>query len=167
MKTEVAQKIDSYLSFLLGHESFAVRVSKVIEILEVPHITKVPKSPAFMRGVINLRGTVLPVVDTRLKFSMAAAKDTVNTCIVVFNINFEKEVMMVGALVDAVQEVFEMDEDTLMPPPSIGGKYKTDFILGMTKRNEDFLMVLEVDKIFSNDEIIHIQSNSEEKINNQ
>ena len=162
MTTE-EQIVDSYLSFRLGHESFAVRVSKVIEILEVPHITKVPKSPTFMRGVINLRGTVLPVVDTRLKFSMKEAADSVNTCIVVFSINFELEVMMVGALVDEVQEVFEMDEGTLMPPPSIGGKYKTEFIRGMTKKNEDFLMVLEVDKIFSNDEIINIQSNTEEK----
>ena len=164
MKTEEEQSVDSYLSFRLGHESFAVRVSKVIEILEVPHITKVPKSPAFMRGVINLRGTVLPVIDTRLKFSLKEAADTVDTCIIVFNINFESEAMMVGALVDAVQEVFEMDEETLMPPPSIGGKYKTEFIRGMAKKGEDFVMVLEVDKIFSNDEIIHIQSNTEEKI---
>ncbi len=164
MRTEEEQKTDSYLSFRLGHESFAVKVSKVIEILEVPHITKVPKSPAFMRGVINLRGTVLPVVDTRLKFGMKEISDTVNTCIIVFNINFDGEAMMVGALVDAVQEVFEMDEDNLMPPPSIGGKFKTEFIRGMAKKNEDFVMVLEVDKIFSNDEIIHIQTNTEEKI---
>lgn len=163
MKTAVEQKVDSYLSFRLGHESFAVRVSKVIEILEVPHITKVPKSPPFMRGVINLRGTVLPVIDTRLKFSLEGIADTVNTCIIVFNINFNSEEMMVGALVDAVQEVFEMDEDTLMPPPSIGGKFKTEFIRGMAKKNDDFVMVLEVDKIFSNDEIIHIHSNTDEK----
>ena len=162
MKTE-EQKVDSYLSFRLGHESFAVKVSKVIEILEVPHITKVPKSPAFMRGVINLRGTVLPVVDTRLKFNLKEAADTVNTCIIVFNIRFDSELMMVGALVDAVQEVFEMEEGTLMPPPSIGGKYKTEFIRGMAKKNEEFVMILEVDKIFSNDEIIHIQPVIEEK----
>lgn len=164
MRTEEEQMVDSYLSFRLGHESFAVKVSKVIEILEVPHITKVPKSPTFMRGVINLRGTVLPVIDTRLKFNLKEVADTVNTCIIVFNINFGAEVMMVGALVDAVQEVFEMDEDTIMPPPSIGGKYKTEFIRGMAKKNEDFVMILEVDKIFSNDEIINIQPISNEKI---
>lgn len=164
MRTDEEQAVDSYLSFRLGHESFAVKVSKVIEILEVPHITKVPKSPAFMRGVINLRGTVLPVIDTRLKFNLQEAAYTVNTCIIVFNINFDTEVMMVGALVDAVQEVFEMDKETMMPPPSIGGKYKTEFIRGMAKKNEDFVMILEVDKIFSGDEIIHIQPVTEEKI---
>lgn len=165
MKTEEEQGLHSYLSFRLGHESFAVKVNKVIEILEVPHITKVPKSPNFMRGVINLRGTVLPVVDTRLKFSMGKIADTVNTCIIVFNIRFESEEMMVGALVDAVQEVFELNEESLMPPPSIGGKYKTDFIRGMAKKEEEFVMVLEVDKIFSNDEIIQFQSPAQEEIN--
>lgn len=163
MRTDTEQLTDSYLSFRLGHESFAVKVSKVIEILEVPHITKVPKSPAFMRGVLNLRGTVLPVIDTRLKFNLKETEDTVNTCIIVFSINFGAEVMMVGALVDAVQEVFEMDDDILMPPPSIGGKYKTEFIRGMAKKNDDFVMILEVDKIFSGDEIIYIQPVTEEK----
>ena len=154
--------LNSYLSFRLGHESFAVRVSKVIEILEVPHITKVPKSPAFMRGVINLRGTVLPVVDARLKFGMKEISDSINTCIIVFNILFEKEEMMVGALVDAVEEVFELNEEKLMPPPSIGGKYKTEFIKGMARKEDEFIMVLDVDKIFSNVEIIHIHQGKEE-----
>lgn len=159
MRTETEQALNSYLSFGLGHESFAAKVSKVIEILEVPHITKVPKSPDFMRGVINLRGTVLPVVDTRLKFGLEEVADTVNTCIIVFNISFDTDVIMVGALVDAVQEVFEMKEEELLPPPSIGGKYKTEFIRGMAKKEEKFLMVLDVDKIFSSEEMLNLNNN--------
>jgi purine-binding chemotaxis protein CheW len=162
MNTEDQKKVYSYLSFRLGHETFAVNVGKVIEILEVPRITKVPKAPSYMRGVINLRGTVLPVLSSRLKFGLEAASDTVDTCIVVFNISIDTEQVVIGALVDAVQEVFEMDENELLPPPGIGGKYKNDFIKGMAKVDEDFVMVLDVDKIFSNQEIIHLQTELEE-----
>ena len=154
-------KLKSFLSFKLGNETFGVNVSKVIEILEVPHITKIPKAPPFMRGVINLRGTVLPVVDTRLKLGMPAANDTVNTCIIVFSILFSGEVLTIGALVDAVQEVFEMDEANLKPAPRIGGRYKTEFIRGMARKDDDFVMVLEVDKIFATEEIINLQSEIE------
>lgn len=164
MKTTEEQQVDSYLSFKLGHESFAVKVSKVIEILEVPHITKIPKSPFFMRGVINLRGMVLPVVDTRLKLGLESKEDTVNTCIIVFNIMIEESEVMVGALVDAVQEVFELVDDNLLPPPSIGGKYRTEFIRGMAKREENFIMILEVDKVFTDEEINIISAQLEEKI---
>ena len=166
MNVEEQRNVYSYLSFRLGHEVFAVNVGKVIEILEVPRITKVPKAPAYMRGVINLRGTVLPVVSSRLKFGLEAASDTVDTCIVVFNINIEGEKVVIGALVDAVQEVFEMDESELLPPPGIGGKYKNEFIRGMAKVDGDFVMVLDVDKIFSNQEIIHLQAELEETTSN-
>ena len=161
MSKETDNSMHSYLSFKLDRETFGVNVSKVIEILEVPHITKIPKSPAFMRGVINLRGTVLPVLDARLKFGLQAIPDTVNTCIVVFNIQMAGEPVMVGALVDAVQEVFEMDQSSLMPPPSIGGKFKNDFIRGMVRNEDDFVMILEVDKIFATEDIINLMQETE------
>ncbi|WP_224995841.1 chemotaxis protein CheW [Cesiribacter sp. SM1] len=161
MSKVAEQTINSFLSFKLDRETFGVNVNKVIEILEVPHITKIPKSPAFMRGVINLRGTVLPVVDARLKFGLKEIADSVNTCIIVFNIQVAKEQVMVGALVDAVQEVFDMDESQLMPPPSIGGKFRTDFIRGMARNEDDFVMMLDVDKIFASEEIINLQQEVE------
>ena len=161
MRTEETNRIDSFLSFKLDRETFGVKVSKVIEILEVPHITKIPKAPAYMRGVINLRGTVLPVVDTRQKLGLAKVADTVNTCIIVFKIDLEQEVIMLGALVDAVQEVFEMDENDLKPAPSIGGKYNTEFIKGIVRKEDDFIMVLNVDKIFATNEIISLQADLE------
>ena len=148
---------ESYLSFKLGEEAFAASVAKVIEILEVPKITKVPKSPVYMRGVLNLRGSVLPVIDTRLKFGMPATIDTVNTCIMVLNIQMDKESFVLGALVDAVQEVFEISEDEIKPAPSIGSKYKSEFIEGMVKANEQFIMLLNLDKVFSSDELITLQ----------
>lgn len=157
MKQEEISTLNSYLSFSLDRECFGVNVSKVIEILEVPHITKIPKAPSFMRGVINLRGTVLPVVDIRLKFGLAPKADTINTCIIVFNISLGQETVMVGALVDAVQEVFEMKETDMQPAPSMGGRYKSEFIRGMAQRDEAFIMMLQVDNIFATEEIINLQ----------
>src|SRR5687768_11883119 len=104
MQADILQS-QSYLTFRLGGEIFAASVLHVIEILELSKITKVPRSPAFMRGVINLRGNVLPVIDTRSKFGLESAADTVDTCIMVLNIESGNEKIMVGALVDAVQEV--------------------------------------------------------------
>ena len=146
----------SCLSFKVGEELFAANVSKVVEILEVTKITKVPRSPEYMRGVVNLRGSVLPVIDTRLKFGMPAAIDTVDTCIMVLNIQMENESYVLGALVDAVQEVFEITNDQIKPAPTIGSKYKSEFIDGMIRLNEEFIMLLQVDKVFSSEEIITV-----------
>jgi purine-binding chemotaxis protein CheW len=150
----------SYLSFKVGEELFAANVSKVVEILEVTKITKVPKSPEYMRGVVNLRGSVLPVIDTRLKFGMASAVDTVDTCIMVLTIHMENESFILGALVDAVQEVFEITDDQIKDAPTIGSKYKSEFIDGMIRLNEEFIMLLNVDKVFSSDEIITVKESS-------
>lgn len=157
MNKEQVTSTDSYLSFSLGEEVFAASVAKVIEILEVPKITKVPKSPAYMRGVVNLRGSVLPVIDTRLKFGMTASTDTVNTCIMVLSVQIDSESFVLGALVDAVQEVFEISQTDIKPAPRIGSKYKSEFIEGMVKANEQFIMMLNLNKVFSSDELITLQ----------
>lgn len=164
MNKEQVITAQSYLSFRLGEEAFATCVSKVIEILEVSKITKVPKSPAYMRGVLNLRGSVLPVIDTRLKFGMAATTDTVNTCIMVLNVQMDNESFVLGALVDAVQEVLEISEDEIRPAPSIGSKYKSEFIEGMVKANEQFIMLLNLDKVFSSDELITVKESTSQPV---
>jgi purine-binding chemotaxis protein CheW len=161
MKQEINLSVDSYLSFRLEEETFAVNVAKVLEILEVPHMTKVPKSPEYMRGVINLRGTVLPVIDTRIKFGLTATAYTVNTCIVVLNVAIEGESLVLGALVDSVQEVLEIDEEQIKPSPSIGAKYKSEFIRGMVKLDEHFVMLLDIDRVFSSDEISLLKDSGE------
>ena len=108
-------------------------MGKVLNILEMTKITRVPKAPVYMKGVINLRGSVFPLIDTRIKFEMEETVYTTNTCILVLDINMNGESVHVGALVDSVQEVFEFDDRQIQPPPSIGTKYKSEFIEGMAK----------------------------------
>ena len=164
MSIELNNQTQSYLTFKLDEEIFAVTVSKVLEIQEIRQITKVPRSPSYMRGVLNLRGTVVPVIDTRIKFGMSKTIDSVNTCIVVLNIEMENDTITVGALVDAVQEVIELMDNQIGPPPSIGNKYKSEFIKGMGKVNDNFIMILDIDKVFSAEELILVKETSGETI---
>jgi purine-binding chemotaxis protein CheW len=154
--TEIAEATQ-YLTFKLDEEIFAFDVAKVREILDFSDITKVPQTPDFMRGVINLRGSVVPVVDMRLKFGMSRTEKTVNTCIVVVEVATEGETTVLGALADSVQEVIELDPGQIEPSPRIGTKLRTDFIRGMGKQDGKFIMILDIDKVFSSDEITLVQ----------
>ncbi|MSM40901.1 MAG: chemotaxis protein CheW [Geobacter sp.] len=142
-----------YLTFKLDDETFAVDVAKVREILDFSTVTKVPQTPDFMRGVINLRGSVVPVVDMRLKFGMSETEKTVDTCIIVLEITLDNETAVVGALADSVQEVLELEPENIEPAPRIGTKLNTDFLVGMGKQNETFIMILNIDKVFTLDEL--------------
>jgi len=153
--------LTSYLSFQLGEEMFAADVSKVLEILELRPITKVPRSPSYMRGVINLRGSVLPVLDTRIKFGLVPKDDTVDTCIVVLNVLMEGEPLTLGALVDSVEEVLELTENEIEAPPTIGSKFNPEYLKGMVKMDDMFIMVLNVDKVFSTDELIMVTESAD------
>lgn len=136
-----------YLTFILADELFALDVSNVREILQFSEITKVPKTPDFMRGVINLRGGVVPVLDMRLRLGMTRQKETVDTCIIVIEANFEGEDLMLGILVDSVQEVFDMASDLVEPPPKFGTRFKTGFIKSMGKRDDQLIIMLDIDKV--------------------
>jgi len=154
--------LTSYLSFKLGDETFAANVSKVLNILEMTKITKVPKAPEYMKGVINLRGTVLPLVDTRIKFGLTPTEFTANTCILVLDIQIENDTLQVGALVDAVQEVLEIEPYQILPPPNIGSKFHSQFIVGMYKATEEqFIMILDMDKVFSTEELLEVHESSQ------
>jgi purine-binding chemotaxis protein CheW len=146
-----------YLTFKLAEEAFALDVAKVREILDFTTITKVPRTPEFMKGVINLRGSVVPVIDMRLKFGMSETEKTVNTCIVVVEVDFDSETIILGALADSVQEVVEMEPEQIEPAPKIGTRLNTEFIRGMGKHGENFIMILDIDKIFTTEEIIMTQ----------
>ena len=146
-----------YLTFKMAEEIFAFDVAKVREILELIPITKVPQTPEFMRGVINLRGSVVPVIDLRLNFGMQCTEDTVNTCIIVVEVNLNGEPIVLGVLADSVQEVVEMEPDLIEPPPRLGTRLKTEFIKGMGKVEDNFVMILDIDKVFSADELIDLQ----------
>lgn len=164
MNEDKKSKINSYLTFKLGDEFFAANVSKVLNILEMTKVTKVPKAPHYMKGVINLRGAVLPLIDTRIKFEMPETVYTTNTCILVLDIDVNSESVHVGALVDSVQEVLEIDDANIMPPPNIGTKYKSEFIEGVAKIGEDFIMILNMDLIFSTDELSLLKDNFKEEV---
>ena len=155
-------KINSYLTFKLGEEEFAAHVGKVLNILEMTKITDVPRAPEYMKGVINLRGSVLPVVDTRIKFGMTPTEFTPNTCIVVMDIDLEGESVHVGALVDSVQAVIEIDDDKILPPPSLGTRYRSEFIVGVANVNDTFIMLLNMDEVFSTDEIVDLHERTVE-----
>ncbi len=146
-----------YLTFKLEDEVFALDISKVREVLDFTTVTKVPRTPEFMRGVINLRGNVVPVVDMRLKFGLLKTEKTVNTCIIIAEVSIEGETAVLGALADSVQEVVDLEPEQIEPAPRIGTRLRTEFIKGMGKRNEQFIILLDIDKVFTSEEILMVQ----------
>ncbi|MBI5142463.1 MAG: purine-binding chemotaxis protein CheW [Nitrospirae bacterium] len=147
--TSIAQ----YLTFTLAEETFALEISRVKEVLEYTSITRVPRTPDFMLGVINLRGNVVPVVDMRVKFGIPQVEKTVNTCIIITEVSIAGETTALGVLVDSVQEVLDIEEDKMEPPPRIGMGFNTDFIRAMGRRDSGFVIILDTDRIFSADEL--------------
>jgi purine-binding chemotaxis protein CheW len=148
-----------YLTFELEDEVFALDISKVREVLDFTTVTKVPRTPDFMRGVINLRGSVVPVVDMRLKFGMTKTEKTVNTCIIIVEVTLDGETTVLGALADSVQEVMDLEPDQIEPAPKIGTRLRTEFIKGMGKHDSKFIMILDIDKVFSADELSSVKYN--------
>jgi purine-binding chemotaxis protein CheW len=142
-----------YLTFRLDSETFAIDISEVREVLDFTTVTKVPQTPDFMLGVINLRGNVVPVVDMRLKFGMTQTESTVNTCTIIVEIEHDGETTVLGALADSVQEVLELDPGQIEPPPKIGTRFKTQFIKGMGHQGAEFIIILDIDKVFSAEEL--------------
>ncbi len=146
-------KTTQFLTFILDAEVFAVNIAQVREVLDFTTITKVPRTPEFMLGVINLRGAVVPVVDMRKKFGIEEAEKTIKSCIVIMEVALDGEITVLGALVDSVREVLELDTDQIEPAPRIGTRLKTEFIMGMGKLEEQFIIILDINKVFSADEL--------------
>jgi purine-binding chemotaxis protein CheW len=153
MEEREQMEATQYLTFKLRDEVFALDIGKVREVLDFTTVTKVPQTPDFMRGVINLRGNVVPVVDMRLKFGLSQTEKSVNTCVIITEIDVDGETTVVGAMADSVQEVLDLEPNEIEPPPKIGTKLNTDFIHGMGKHGEGFIMILDIDKVFSADEL--------------
>ena len=146
-------QMTQYLTFKLQDEIFALDISTVREVLDFTVVTKVPRTPDFMRGVINLRGSVVPVIDLRLKFGMTVTEKTVNTCVIIVEVKVGGDTVILGVLADSVQEVMDLDADNIEPAPKIGIHLNTGFIKGMGKRSNGFLMLLDIDKVFSHSEL--------------
>jgi purine-binding chemotaxis protein CheW len=157
MSASAITETTQYLTYKLGDEVFALDIAKVREVLDYTPITKVPRTPEFMRGVINLRGSVVPVVDLRLKLGMTGTEKTVNTCIIITEVTVDNETTVLGALADSVQEVVDLEPGQIEPAPQIGTRLNTEFIKGMGKQNNRFIIILDINRVFSADELALVQ----------
>ncbi len=155
-------ELHQYLTFTLGEELFAMDISTVREIIDDKNITKIPRMPPYMRGVINIRGQAVPVIDLRLKFGMSRTEMGIDTCVIITEVNLDAvgggaaaqaEHAVVGALADSVQEVIELTPENIAPAPRLGAAIDTRFIRGMAQQNERFIIVLEIDDVFSGQEL--------------
>ncbi len=142
-----------YLTFTLEEEVFAIDIGKVREVLDYTAVTRVPQTPEFLCGVINLRGNVVPVMDMRQKLGMSATEKRVNTCIIILEILVDEETTILGSLADSVREVLDLEPGQIEPAPRIGTRLDVDFIRGMGKQGDGFVMILDIDKIFSTDQL--------------
>jgi purine-binding chemotaxis protein CheW len=152
----VFAKAGKYLTFKLGTEEYGLEILKVREIIGLMNITAVPRSPDYVRGVINLRGTIIPVVDLRKKFGMESTEETEQSCIIVVEVTKEDGSEAIGVFVDAVSEVLDIAESNIERAPSLGAGVNTDFILGMAKIKDSVKILLNVEEVLTNNELIEI-----------
>jgi purine-binding chemotaxis protein CheW len=143
------QAVGQYLTFEMDREIFALDVLRVREVLDMSPITRVPQSPEFMLGVVNVRGNAIPVIDLRSRFGLPAALPSVNTRIIVLDLEIKGESVSIGAVADAVLEVVGLEADALEPPPQIGLSWREEVVRGIGRREEKFLIVLEIDRILT------------------
>lgn len=150
-----------YLTFKLALEEYGLEILKVQEIIQMQSVTRVPRTPDYVRGVINLRGKVIPVIDLRKKFSLDTCIDTEKTCIIVVQIDNSDKLVVMGIIIDEVKEVLDIKAGDIENTPSFGANISTDFILGMGKVNGNVKILLDIDKVLSIQELSTIQNFAE------
>lgn len=160
----ISQDQQQYLTFMLGGEVFAIGILAIKEIIEYGNLTEVPMMPDYIRGVINLRGSVVPVVDLSARFGRKNTELTRRTCIVIIEVASDQEKQVIGVVVDAVNEVLEIQADQIEPPPAFGAKIRTDFIRGMGKVEGKFVIILNVDNVLSIDDLGLLERVAEEDV---
>ena len=153
-------KTGKYLTFSLEKEEYGIGILKVKEIIGMMPITSVPRTPAFIKGVVNLRGKVIPVLDLRTKFEMESIPYTERTCIIVVEIDSEEATILIGIVVDSVCEVLNIREEEIEETPKFGTQLKHDYILGMAKRDGGVKILLNIDRVLSSEEITEIENAS-------
>ena len=163
-ETDNIEDAIQYLTFTLDGESYATEITKVREVLEHTDITRVPRTPEYMQGVINLRGNVVPVIDLRMQFGLESAEVTVDTCIIIIEVNIDGQSTVLGALADSVQEVIDLRPDQLEPAPTLGTRVNNKFIQAMGKNSDgSFIIMLNMDKVFSIEQINDVEHASLEQ----
>jgi purine-binding chemotaxis protein CheW len=155
---ESAVSLTQYLSFNLESETFAMEIGQVREVLDYTSVTKVPQMPSFVRGVINLRGSVVPVVDLKRKFGMGLTESGLNTCIIIVDVEIEGGDAVLGILADSVQEVFSLDRTEIEPMPRIGSSMSLDFLKGMGRRDDEFVQIMDVGRVFTDREMLSVHA---------
>ncbi|MBF0159601.1 MAG: chemotaxis protein CheW [Magnetococcales bacterium] len=158
MSHGIIHDITQYLTFTLSQEIFAIEIFRIKEVLEYKPLTKIPNTPEFMRGIINLRGNVVPVIDMRMKLGMSEVERTVNTCIIIVEVEARAGMAIFGAIVDSVREVMDLEPNQVEPAPRIGTSLNTDFIRGMGKKGDQFIILLNTNNIFSTDDMDQLSS---------
>jgi purine-binding chemotaxis protein CheW len=156
----VDQRAGKYLTFQLGNEEYGVEILKVREIIGLMNVTRIPQTPHYIRGVINLRGKVIPVMELRSKFGMELADDTDQTCIVVVEVKDESSRVLTGLVVDAVSEVLDIKNKQIDDAPEFGAGANTDYIMGIGKINDAVKLLLDIDKIVNVGEVSKWSSNA-------
>jgi purine-binding chemotaxis protein CheW len=166
MQTAIANptisQSEQYLTFLLCGEEYAINILKVKEILEFDTVTTVPSTPDWIRGVLNLRGSVVPVIDLAAKFGLPAAQITKLTCIVIAEVICNDETITMGVIADEVSQVIDLATDEIEPPPTFGTRVRTDFLQGMGRAGKKFCLILDSDKVLSTDELFTVSSSTAE-----
>jgi purine-binding chemotaxis protein CheW len=150
-----------YLGFFVGEEEYAIGILRVREILEYDTVTKVPTTPRSIRGVINLRGRVVPVVDLTTKFGLPESVITKRTCIVVVEVDLEGERTVMGVLADSVSQVIDLPKEAIEPPPHFGTRLRVDCLLGMGRAGRKFVLLLDIDKVLSPEELAVAETTAE------
>jgi purine-binding chemotaxis protein CheW len=156
MATNQTDAQTTYLSFMIGDERFAVNVSRVLEVLQKQVVTPVPNSPDYFNGVINFRGEIIPVVDTRVKFNLPVTGYDDKHVIIVIEIQLEKEAIITGAIADRVKDVINISEQEIMPVPRMSNQFRTDFFTGIVKRDEGFILIINFDRLIMSDESLQL-----------
>jgi len=148
--------VQQYLTFMIGAEEYAVSLLKVKEIIEYDTITEVPKTPEWVRGVINLRGSVVPVIDLAVKFRQSPSVSGKLTCIVITEVACEGEATVMGVMVDSVRQVIDLKPQEIEEPPTFGTRVKVDYLLGMARAGKKFCLILDTEKVLSTDELLEL-----------
>lgn len=154
----------TFLTFKMDQEFFAVNVVKVLEVLEKQQITKIPQSPDYILGIINFRGNILPVINTRVKFNLPTREIDDMNLIIIYDLSTETKNVSLAATADSVKDVIEIDENEITPVPEMGILYNAKFIKGVIRRNEEFILVLNIDKVFEMNDKEAISINTENAI---
>ena len=153
---ETEQNVEQYLTFMIGGEEYAVSLLKVKEIIEYDTVTEIPKTPEWIRGVINLRGSVVPVIDVAVKFRQAPSVAGKLTCIVITEVECEDQTTVMGIMTDSVRQVIDLRPQDIEEPPTFGTRVKVDYLLGMAHSGKRFCLLLDTEKVLSTDELLEL-----------